>query len=247
MSETIRKMIALGESENLEFKASFGKEVIESLAAFANHKGGVVLVGVEDSGKVVGVTCGPETVQAWVNQVKQSTMPSIIPDVELATLNSKHVVAIRVGEFPVKPVACRDRYFKRVANSNHRLSLTEIANLHLQSLQLSWDSYMDVNSTLNDLNRDKIKMFLQRVTEGGRFRIVGEWQTVLGKLGYLKDGRPTHAAMLLFGRNDPPYALHVGRFKTAATIIDDRIDSRHAFSASGRINEVYSLPPEGCL
>ena len=34
-------MIALGESENLEFKASFGKEVIESLAAFANHKGGV--------------------------------------------------------------------------------------------------------------------------------------------------------------------------------------------------------------
>jgi ATP-dependent DNA helicase RecG len=155
MSETIRKMIALGESENLEFKASFGKEVIESLAAFANHKGGVVLVGVEDSGNVVGVTCGPESIQAWVNQVKQSTMPSIIPDVELATLDSKQVVAIRIGEFPVKPVACRDRYFKRVANSNHRLSLTEIANLHLQSLQLSWDSYMDVNSTLNDMNRDK--------------------------------------------------------------------------------------------
>ena len=66
-------------------------------------------------------------------------------------------------------------------------------------------------------------MFLQRVTKGGRFRIVGEWQTVLGKLGYLKDGRPTHAAMLLFGRDDPPYALHVGRFKTASTIIDDRM------------------------
>jgi len=66
-------------------------------------------------------------------------------------------------------------------------------------------------------------MFLQRVTEGGRFRIVGEWQTVLGKLGYLKDGRPTHAAMLLFGRDDPPYALHVGRFKTTSTIIDDRM------------------------
>jgi len=150
-------------------------------------------------------------------------MPSIISDVELATLDSKQVVTIRVGEFPVKPVACHDRYFKRVANSNHRLSLTEIANLHLQSLQLSWDSYLDVNSTLNDLNRDKIKMFLQRVTEGGRFRIVGEWQTVLGKLGYLKDGRPTHAAMLLFGRDDPPYALHIGRFKTASTIIDDRM------------------------
>ena len=49
-------MIALGESEDLEFKASFGNEVIETLCAFTNHKGGVVLVGVEDSGKVVGVS-----------------------------------------------------------------------------------------------------------------------------------------------------------------------------------------------
>ncbi len=186
MSQTIREMIALGESENLEFKTSFCKEAIETLCAFTNHKGGVVLVGVEDSGGVIGVSCGHETVQAWVNQVKQSTMPSIIPDVELATLDGKQVVVIRVDEFLVKPVACRDRYFKRVANSNHRLSITEIANLHLQSLQLSWDSYIDMNSTLNDLNRDKIKMFLQRVTEGGRFRIVGEWQTVLGKSDHIR-------------------------------------------------------------
>ena len=66
-------------------------------------------------------------------------------------------------------------------------------------------------------------MFLQRVKEGGRFKVGGEWQTVFKKLGYLKDGRPTHAAMLLFGKNDPPYALHIGRFKTASTIIDDRM------------------------
>lgn len=223
MSDTIREMIVLGESEYLEFKASFGKEVIEALCAFANHKGGVVLVGVDDSGKVVGVTCGQESIQSWVNQVKQSTTPSIIPDVELVTLDGKQVAAIRIGEFPVKPVACRDRYFKRIANSNHRLSLTEIANLHLQSLQFSWDAYMDARSTLTDLDKSKILMFLQRVSEGGRTRVEGEWQTVLGKLGYLKDGRPTHAAMLLFGRNDPPYALHIGRFKTASTIIDDRM------------------------
>ena len=44
MSQTIRKMIVLGESENPEFKASFDKEAIESLAAFANHEGGVVLI-----------------------------------------------------------------------------------------------------------------------------------------------------------------------------------------------------------
>ena len=29
----------------------------------------------------------------------------------------------------------------------------------------------------------------------------------MGKLGYLKDGRPTYAAMLLFGRDDPPFKI----------------------------------------
>ena len=198
MNETLRQMIASGESDHLEFKASFGKEAIETLSAFANHKGGVVLVGVDHSGKVVGAACGAESVQSWVNQVKQNTTPSIIPDVDLIALDGKQIAVIRIGEFPVKPVAFRDRYFKRVANSNHRLSLTEVANLHLQSLQLSWDSYSDERSMLIDLDRDKVQVFLQRVNEGGRTRLDGEWQTVLEKLGYLKDGKPTHAAMLLF-------------------------------------------------
>ena len=60
-----------------------------------------MLVGVEDSGKVVGVSCGPETVQDWINRVKLSTAPSIIPDVEMSTLDRKQIAAIRVGEFPV--------------------------------------------------------------------------------------------------------------------------------------------------
>ncbi|MBI4858003.1 MAG: putative DNA binding domain-containing protein [Acetobacterium woodii] len=148
-------MIASRESEEIKFKASFGKEVIETLCAFANHKGGIVLVGVEHSGKIAGITCGPETVQTWVNQIKQSTIPSIIPDIELSREEGKQVAVIRIGEFPVKPVAFRDRYFKRVANSNHRLSVTEIANLHLQSLQLSWDSHPSGRSTLADLATDK--------------------------------------------------------------------------------------------
>lgn len=216
-------IIAAGESEVVDFKASFGKEAVETLSAFANHKGGMLLVGVEDSGQIVGINQGPETIQRWVNQVKQNTSPAIIPDVELVAVGDKQVAVVRVGEFPVKPVACRDRFFKRVANSNHRLSLTEIANLHLQSLQLSWDAYPDNQATLGDLDEHKIQTFLRRVTEGDRFRVEGDWQTVLGKLGYLKDGAPTHAAMLLFGKNDPPYALHIGRFKTPSTIIDDRM------------------------
>ena len=219
----VNQIILQGESDVVEFKLTFGKAVVESLCAFANHRGGMVLIGVANDGKILGVSCSDETMQTWVNEIKQNTVPSIIPDIEMVSVAGKTVVIVRVSEFPVKPVAFRDRYFKRVANSNHRLSLTEIANVHMQSLQLSWDAYPDEQATIKDLAPGKVTTFLKRVKEGGRFQGEGDWRVVLEKLGYLKGKTPTHAAMLLFGKNDPPYALHIGRFKTASTIIDDRM------------------------
>lgn len=220
---TIQRQVAKGESDVLEFKTSFGGDVRETLWAFANHRGGTVLIGVSDDGRIVGTSCGSESLQAWANEIKQNTTPSIIPDVEMISIRGKSGVMFRVSEFPVKPVAFRDRYFKRVANSNHRMSLTDIANIHMQSLQLSWDSYPEDQSTVKDLSPRKMKAFLKRVRDEGRFKGEGDWPVVLEKLGYLKNGTPTHAAMILFGKNDSPYQLHIGRFKTPSTIIDDRM------------------------
>jgi len=226
---TINDIIEGGESETVEFKKSFGKDAIETLTAFANTKGGNVFLGIF-GGNVVGVPCGDESLQTWANEIKQKTSPSIIPVIEPIRIENKTLVRIRVDEFPVKPVAFKDRYYKRVANSNHRLTLTEVANMHLQSLQLSWDAYPDERSEISKLSEEKIDGFLERVREGGRFKVEGDRWPVLEKLGYVKEGAPTHAAVILFGENDPPYSLHIGRFKTPTMIIDDRMIRGTLFS-----------------
>jgi predicted HTH transcriptional regulator len=43
----LKKLPKSGESERVEFKRTFGKEVIISLSAFANTEGGKVVVGAE--------------------------------------------------------------------------------------------------------------------------------------------------------------------------------------------------------
>ena len=212
-----------GESETVEFKTSFGKEVIETLVAFANTKGGTILIGINDKGEVIGVRIGQETLQNWVNQIKQKSSPSIVPDVDVSEIDGKEVVIFSVGEFPIKPISCKDRYFKRVANSNHLLSVQELANLHLNSLQLSWDAYEAANANLLDLDEKKIQKFVERVNEGGRFHLDGTWKNALEKLSFLKNGIPTNGAMLLFGKDAPSYNIHIGRFKTPSTILDDRM------------------------
>jgi ATP-dependent DNA helicase RecG len=123
--------------ENLhtEFKSSFNDAVVETLSAFANTKGGEVYVGLDDKEiPIANFSIGKEIAQNWINEIINKTQPSIIADIEPVIVQGKEVICIAVNEFPVKPVAFRGRYYKRVNNSNHQLSAIAITNMSLQSL-----------------------------------------------------------------------------------------------------------------
>ena len=64
-------LLKKGESEIMEFKEGFDKEAIETAVAFANTKGGTILIGVADKGKVKGVQVGKETLKNWANGISQ--------------------------------------------------------------------------------------------------------------------------------------------------------------------------------
>ncbi|GHT86691.1 hypothetical protein FACS18947_6710 [Bacteroidia bacterium] len=87
------------ETQHIEFKPNFNEDVIETLVAFANAKGGKVLVGVDNSGKPIkNFTIGAESVQNWINEIKTKTQPSIIPDVEVIEYEGVEIVEFRIQE-----------------------------------------------------------------------------------------------------------------------------------------------------
>jgi ATP-dependent DNA helicase RecG len=62
------------EDNHTEFKSSFSDAVIESLVAFANTKGGQVLIGIDNQGNPLkGFIIGSESLQIWVNEIKNKT------------------------------------------------------------------------------------------------------------------------------------------------------------------------------
>lgn len=68
------------ENEHIEFKSNFSDAVIETVCAFVNTKGGCVYVGLDDFGKPVSnFSIGKESVQKWINEIKNKTQPAIIP------------------------------------------------------------------------------------------------------------------------------------------------------------------------
>jgi ATP-dependent DNA helicase RecG len=208
------------ETQLVEHKKSFGKEVIISLVALANTDGGSVIVGVDDDGNPCGLEVGPETVQRCLNEIKVATYPQLVPKARVAQKDGRQIVIFEIPEFPVKPVAYKGRYYKRVHNSNHLLSLDEIVDLQQQALSLSFDAYPSQVS-LADLDTELIQRFFNRVNSRGRVALADDPQTNLVKLKFIRDGKITFAAELLFGV--PDCAIRIGRFKSEATIIDDNV------------------------
>ena len=152
-------IIAQGESETVEFKQSFNKSVYRAVSAFSNSKGGSIIVGVKDSGETIGVNITNESVQKWINEIKQNTNPQVVPFIEVVEVDSKQIVFITVIEYPIKPVGYKEKYYKRVLNSNHQMSLTEVANEHLRIINSSWDYYPDPNHSLENISLEKVEKY----------------------------------------------------------------------------------------
>ena len=157
-------------------------------------------MGVTDAGKVVGVTLSTESVQQWVNAIKSKTEPSLMPDVDILQIEEKQVVSIHIIEYPVKPLSIQGRYYRRVLNSNHLMSASEVSDCFLQSMQYSWDAYIRPDATLDDLDPIRIRKFIERINEKGRIHLVGSDFDILRKLKLLKDNFPTNASILLFAK-----------------------------------------------
>jgi len=138
----ISDLLKSNESQNLEFKETFSKETIETIAAFSNASGGTILIGVSDKGKITGVNTNNEIIKDWANSIKQMTQPQIFPEINSYEFGGRKIASIVVQEFPVKPISCKGKYFKRIGSSNHQIPLNEIVEMQLFSLNSSFDSFV---------------------------------------------------------------------------------------------------------
>jgi hypothetical protein len=217
----INGILRAGESDTVEFKETFDSAVMETLCAFANTAGGSVYVGVCDDGSVRGCQVGRETLQSWINQVKQVTNPTIIPDAATHSVGGKAVVALSVAPFPIKPVACRGRYYRRVRNANHQLRVSEVVDMHLRSFNTSWDYQPCPHRGLADVSLDKVRRFLSLANRYRTEPIEDSAQGVLTKLELLRDSRISNACYLLFTSGEPSTAtVELGRFQDEITVKD---------------------------
>jgi hypothetical protein len=129
----IRAILAAGEGRRVEFKEGLAGDgrIARTLCAFANTAGGIVLVGVDDRGRVRGAA-RPD---ALVVRLRQAAATLVAPPVAVragvARLSAKPVVWCSVPLSPARPHAARStdgvEVLVRIGASNRRAAPAALA------------------------------------------------------------------------------------------------------------------------
>ena len=203
----LERLIKTGESETLEFKKSIGewKEIIKTISAFANTKGGKIIIGISKSGRFLGVEIGKDAVEGFTNKISQNTDPKIYPRIIAKRLDNKSIIVVEVKEVLDHLVLAFGRPYKRVGNSTLRMSKDEYERLILEKHKekLYFDRQICKEVESKNINRERVEWFIKEARKQRRLDMDDSLSTeeILERLKLIREKRFTNAAILLFGRN----------------------------------------------
>jgi predicted HTH transcriptional regulator len=90
----LRKLVARGEGQHLEFKrkASYPDKIVRELIAFANTEGGTLLIGVDDDQSIPGVKFPEEESVVIHQELKKHCRPSLSFEETVVPVSEKRFV-----------------------------------------------------------------------------------------------------------------------------------------------------------
>ncbi|MBI5301674.1 MAG: putative DNA binding domain-containing protein [Chloroflexi bacterium] len=204
--EEISMLYRQGQSETLAFEveAVALNRLAETLAAFANGDGGIILLGIDAH---TNAARGVRSVDAAMDKALAAGLrcepPLILPRPEIATLEEKTILAIHVPSGLPHAYSLRGKYLARSGKKNNPLGPRQLRQLLRERGEANFEQLPAPNATFDDLDQIAVQkyaaMFLGDAP-AKRDAVID----LLNRRGCLvKDGsvwRPTTSGYLLFGK-----------------------------------------------
>jgi ATP-dependent DNA helicase RecG len=240
----LKKIVASGESDRLEFKNSTGQRTraMKTVCGMLNNLGGFVLFGVSDKGKLNGQAVTAKTMESLAVELNRID-PPVFPDIETVTLgNGRSVIALRIPggglyTYDGRPYVRRGPSTSLMPKAEYDRRLVE----RLHSTR-RWENEPAAKGiSIKDLDEDEIQLTLSNAIDAGRMHRPRKTDTksILTGLGLVVDGLLTNAAVVLYGTKArleslyPQCSIQMARFRgidRLAEFDDNRQYWGHAFS-----------------
>ncbi|MFC2507841.1 MAG: RNA-binding domain-containing protein [Bacteroides sp.] len=237
----IEALIAQGEGQTVEFKETMPKRLVDlatTACAFANSAGGVILIGVNDKGVVVGT----DFTNAQRSEV-QSALQALLPPISIAIypvgIGERLVWVLDVPEGSEKPYTVRGTIYQREgASSQKTTSPHQMRKLfYAHEDAPTWDERTTTEvDLLADLDVDTLRAFRQRALLDAE---TSNEQILKNLHLFGPDGNPKRGGVLFFTRQGE---LLNGCARVQCVLFKglERVDIMDAKEYAGPLPEQYS-------
>src|SRR5260370_10317113 len=221
LSEMELKMLVQGGETNtveLKLAAPRAVDLAERLCGMANGRGGIVIIGVEDSThKVVGVPDERigETMDVILRAARQVIKPELMldpPEPEVYVLAGKKLLVVTVPSTDGPVYQAGGIFWIRQGTQTRALSLVELSEMIYDLGLRDWELEPAYNATMEDIDMAKVQAFIARRSssgrQSGRFKNVERVLIGMRCAIEVRGGTivPTDAGMLFFG---PSPEVHI--------------------------------------
>ena len=207
----------MAENQNIEYKGTCRDEYLKWISGFANAQGGKIFIGLDDNGEVSGV----EDYKKLMDEIPNKAVNhlGLVVDVDLHKKENKHYIEISIPVSTV-PISYHGAYHYRSGSTKQELKGAALHKFLLQRIGVSWEQQIVPTATVDDIDEDVVKRFLQKAISNNRISEhagSSDTLTLLKNLELLNDkGEFLLAALLLFGKRPKKYApaayFKIGRF-----------------------------------
>ncbi len=153
------------EDQNTEWKECWRDEYLMWICGFANSNGGKIYIGIDDTGKVVGVDNAKRLLDDIPNKVRD--VLGIIVNVNLLEENGLEYIEIVVPPY-FNPINYKGRYFTRSGSTKQELKGDALTRFLLQRTGKHWDEYTVEWASINELSTSALNRFRKEAARSGR-------------------------------------------------------------------------------
>lgn len=215
--------MTLHESETLEFKKSLSliEPALKSLCGFLNNHGGEISFGRTNDGSIIGIDSTDHSLRKLSQQITSRIKPEINPSIRVIKENDKNLIVVTVPGGMNKPYFLDGIAYIRVGTETRVMPPDELKRMILTNNQPPWDTEICPGATIKDIDTAAVNEFLSKAKDERRLDVGTGTSvpTILDKLHLLKEGKPTNAAILLFGKDPqrfiPQSEVRCGHFSGA--------------------------------
>ena len=203
------------EQQNIEYKQSWHDEYLKWVCGFANAQGGLIFIGKDDEGNLVGI----DNYKKWMDDIpnKIRNAIGIMAEVNLHEETGKHFIEIVTHPYSV-PISLRGRYYYRSGSTKQELTGASLNEFLLKKSGKTWDDVIEPRASFDDIDKKTVSIFLKASENAGRLpENEGlALPELFEKLRLTENGQLKRASLILFGKDPgkfyPNTFVKIGRF-----------------------------------